>query len=187
MEKIIQFPPILPSTDWSINALKEFQNSFLSINARNASSNFVAPSKWDAPPHNQLRLDIATTHNDNINHYAVGGVVRDHTGRIVLAFGRNIERPPSVVYADLLGICEGMKCLAERNVIFHIVASDSLLAVQAVNRLHDDFTYLDTIAMEVKKLFLHCRVVKLIHMRRIANQVARAISNFAVSSPSPFV
>lgn len=80
-----------------------------------------------------------------------------------------------------------MKLLAMRKVIFHVVASYSLLTVQTTNRPDEDLTYLDATATKVKNLFNLCRDAKLIHIRRTVNNVAHVIANFAISSLSPFV
>lgn len=58
-------------------------------------------------------------------------MIRDRQGRLLLAFGKQITQPLSVVPGELLAILEGVKLIYERNFWDMQIATDSLLSVQA--------------------------------------------------------
>ncbi|XP_073153880.1 uncharacterized protein [Henckelia pumila] len=108
--------------------------------------------KWVAPPHNAFKLNTYATINSHLNRASVGGLLRDCQGRLLLAFGKQITQPLSVVHGELLAIKEGVKLLYEMGFINVHIESDSLLAVQAVTTNQKNLGYVGDCAQEITSL-----------------------------------
>lgn len=61
-----------------------------------------SPAKWMAPPVDFLRLDIDASFPENSDFCGVGGVIRNHMGQMVMAFGRTLPKPESIVLGELI-------------------------------------------------------------------------------------
>ncbi|XP_075521138.1 uncharacterized protein LOC142554347 [Primulina tabacum] len=118
---------------------------------------------------------------------AVGGVIRDHEGQPILAYGELIVKTQSVTMAELLVIQVGLKVARQHNIQIHQITSDSLLAVQAVTRPEEDLSYVGSIAADISILMEALESPHLFHVRRLANRVAHSVAAFAFSSSSHFV
>ncbi|XP_073153466.1 uncharacterized protein [Henckelia pumila] len=171
------------SVDWCVPLLQEFHNARRAVQITPPSSSLSALTHWYAPPPYCLRLDIDATVNYKSNSFAIGGVIRDHQGQLIFAFGRRIEKPPSVVFVELEAIKDGLRLAHIRGFPIYQVSSDSLLAVQAVTSLETDISYNGAKAGEVRNQLSHFQGTKLTHIRRSANLVAHSIASFAISFP----
>ncbi|XP_073033022.1 uncharacterized protein [Primulina eburnea] len=175
------------STDWSTHMLNEYREARTAINVAPSHSPYGTQNRWKNPEMNQLRLETDAAYNENTNRYSVGGAVRNHEGRILLAFGHQLKKPPSVVYAEIEAMREGLSQAKAHSIVIQEIPSDSLLAVQAVTSLDEDLSYTNIIAQEVRKLLTSFHGIRVNHVRRSANVVAHSIAFFAISSPIPFV
>ncbi|XP_073137696.1 uncharacterized protein [Henckelia pumila] len=146
----------------------------------------ASPEKWFVPPVNCLRLDVDVAYNERLNAFAFGGVVRNHEGQPLLAFGRLLVKPISVTKAELLAIDGGLRIARENEFQVQIISSDSLLAVQAVTCLEEDRSYVGSIATDVRYLLEQQGDINFIHVRRSANSVAHALAAFVIFSSSQF-
>ncbi|XP_073138224.1 uncharacterized protein [Henckelia pumila] len=142
---------------------------------------------WKPPDFNCLKLNVDASFNTNLNMFSVGGVVRDNQGRLLLAFGKQINQPLSVVHGELLAIREGVKLIYEKSFIDIHVVTDSLLAVQAVMAEQKNLGYEGLCAKDIKRKLKKPVVSDFFHVSRSANRVAHNIACFASSSPSPFI
>ncbi|XP_073036602.1 uncharacterized protein [Primulina eburnea] len=146
-----------------------------------------SPRRWIAPPINQLHLDVDAAYNVHSNRYAIGGVVRNHEGQTLLASGKQITKPPSIVASELIAIEEGFQMTQTQNLRINQITSDSLMAVQAVTSPTEDFGYTGAFATKIRNLLATHARLKLEHVLRTANGVAHSLASFDISSPSPFV
>ncbi|XP_075473430.1 uncharacterized protein LOC142504452 [Primulina tabacum] len=146
-----------------------------------------SPSRWIAPPINQLRLDVDAAYNVNSNRYAIGGVVRNHEGHTLLAFGKQITKPPSIVAAELIAIEEGFLMTQTQHLRINQITSDSLMAVQTVTNPAEDFGYTGAFETNIRNLLETHAHLKLEHVLRTTYGVAHSLISFAISFPSPFV
>ncbi|XP_073270345.1 uncharacterized protein [Primulina huaijiensis] len=144
-----------------------------------------SPTRWLPPPSEFLRLDVDASYSTNLNTYAIRGAVRDHQGKLICAFGNKIKQPLSVTHGELIALYEALKTLYDKNCQGVHVTSDFLLAVLAVNKPHEDFGYMGTIATEIGELTKGPMVSHLFHIKRSANVVAHALTKFSISSPTP--
>lgn len=63
----------------------------------NPSNILASPDLWQPPPIHFLRLDVAACLSDCSEFCGVGGVIRNHDGNLVAAFGRILPRTDSML------------------------------------------------------------------------------------------
>ncbi|XP_075473359.1 uncharacterized protein LOC142504368 [Primulina tabacum] len=114
---------------------------------------------------------------------AVGGVIRDHEGQPILAFGELIDKVQSVTLAEIFAIQVGLIVARQHNIQIHHITSDSLLAVQTVTRPEEDLSYAGSIAADISILMEALESPHLTHVRRSANRVAHSVAAFAFHPP----
>ncbi|XP_073137880.1 uncharacterized protein [Henckelia pumila] len=113
----------------------------------------------------------------------VGGVVRDNQGRLLLAFGTQINQPLSVVHGKLLAIRKGVKLIYEKSFRDVHVLTDSFLVVQAVTADQENLGHEGLCAKDIKRKLKKPVVSNFFHVSRSANRVAHNIACFASSTP----
>ncbi|XP_075499758.1 uncharacterized protein LOC142538287 [Primulina tabacum] len=175
------------NSDWSEIFLNDFQMARKSLYSPAGKNQCHSPEIWMGPPEDKLKLDVDDAYNEGSNSFAIGGVVRNHEGQPVMAFGSKIDKPQSVTYAELLAIEGGLHISHERNLQIYHITSDSLLAVQAVTSLKENFSYVGSKAKDIRILLDPHSISHLSHVRRSANEVAHSLAPFASSSSSHFV
>ncbi|XP_073153943.1 uncharacterized protein [Henckelia pumila] len=173
--------------EWSGLLLSEYQAARVSLMINKSDECATSSVRWSKPMINHLRLDVDAVFQEHTNNYSVGGVLRNHEGQVVLAFGLKITKPPSVVFGELITIKEGLGLVRDKGLEVQDVYSDSLLAVQAVVNPKENYSYIGAIAKEVKKLLNYRHSIKLRNCRRSANIIAHKLAVFAISSPFSFV
>ncbi|XP_073133915.1 uncharacterized protein [Henckelia pumila] len=146
----------------------------------------ASPAHWLVPPIGQLRLDTDESFDASRNCCGIGCVVRNHLGQPLVAFGKTVPIPESVVLGELMAIREGLKLIRDKDFHQVIIFSDSLLAVQAVTAPQSDLCYTGSCAQDIKTLISQLEIVSLFHVRRSANVVAHSLAKFSISSPAPF-
>lgn len=104
-----------------------------------------------------------------------------------MAFRKQINHPLNVVHGELLAIREGINLLYEKDLRDVQVASDSLLAVQAVTTNQEDLGYIGYCTTYIIELMKLPVIYELIHVCRSANKIAHNMARFSFSSPSPVV
>ncbi|XP_073016142.1 uncharacterized protein [Primulina eburnea] len=172
---------------WSTTLISDFRK------ARNKEKIADIPLKgnqdkiWSLPRNCSFKLNVDAAVNVESHKFSIGGVVRDNQGRLMLAFGKQINQPLSVVHGELLAIREGIILLYDKGLSNVQVASDSLLTVQAVTTEQDDLGYIGLCALDIKERLKRPSISECIHVCRLSNNVAHNIARFACSSPSLFV
>ncbi|XP_073057094.1 uncharacterized protein [Primulina eburnea] len=179
--------PCAINVEWCTNLLKDFQEARQALWLAPHHEPLSSPNSWIAPRVNTLRLDVDASYNEGSNSFALGGIIRSHEGQPILAFGKNIAKPISVSFAELLAIQIGVNISREHNIDIHLITSDSLLAVQAVTSGDENRSYVGTLALDIRGLLSHLGNPSLRHVRRTANNVVHSIASFACSSPPYFV
>ncbi|XP_073137815.1 uncharacterized protein [Henckelia pumila] len=174
-------------SDWGEKLLQEFQSARTALDVGFAKSNCSSPETWAAPSENNLQMNVDAAYNENTSSFAIGRVIRNHEGQPILDFGRQIDNPQSVLFAELLAIQEGFKVAQTHNFQVNHFTSDSLLAVQAVTTPEEDLNYAGSIATDIRRLLDSRSNTNLTHIRRSANVVAHSIDAFSISSSSNFV
>ncbi|XP_075475623.1 uncharacterized protein LOC142507687 [Primulina tabacum] len=173
--------------EWSESLLRDYQSAQESLNSGHKRSLATPLVRWTRPQVDQRRLEVDAAVNEATDNYSIGGTVRDHEGHILIAFGRKISKPLSVVHGELVATREGLRVIQEQYFNIHEITNDSLLAVQAVTNPAEDFSYTGAIALDINGLLLGQHKITLRHVRRSKNVVAHKLAPFALSSQSPFV
>ncbi|KAK6160600.1 hypothetical protein DH2020_003981 [Rehmannia glutinosa] len=121
-----------------------------------------------------------------LSSWSSRGVVRDSGGKVILAFGRNVELMRSAFEGELLALKDGLIRVKEMDVRHQLVISDSLLAVQAVMATHEDLSYNDALLQDIYHFQADLGVTKFTHKCRTANSVAHRLAFFSAFSSSSF-
>ncbi|XP_073121540.1 uncharacterized protein [Henckelia pumila] len=119
--------------------------------------------------------------DDENNRCEIGGIVRDQKGQPLAAFGNNLLMPGSVVLGELISIKAGLEFLREKKLNQVLIASDSLLAVQAVTEPNGDLNYVGLCVSEINTLILGLDIVSLFHVKRSVNAVEHSLAKFSSS------
>lgn len=98
----------------------------------------------------KLNTDAAIKVGDDT--FSIGLVIRDHQGEFIFGKVMNMAMANSVFEAEVAPISEGLHWLSSLPYHNVEIESDSLLAVQALNRLHDN-------ALEVGFVLDECHAI----------------------------
>ncbi|XP_075492375.1 uncharacterized protein LOC142530426 [Primulina tabacum] len=175
------------NVSWSLAILPDFCKARAKDKISEALSRENPERIWTPPSSCALKLNVDASVNEERQQFSIGGVVRDNQGRLLLAFGKQINQPLSVEHGELLAIREGIILLYEKGFTDVQVISDYLLAVQAVTKYQDDIGYIGLCAADIKERLMKPVISECMHVCRSSNKVAHNIARFALSSPSPFV
>ncbi|XP_075492475.1 uncharacterized protein LOC142530527 [Primulina tabacum] len=140
--------------DWSESLLRDYQSAQESLIPGHKRSLASPLARWKRPQVDQRRLEVDAALNEATGNYSIGGTMRDHEGHILIAFGRKIYKPISVVHGELVAIREGLRVILEQDLNIHDITTDSLLAVQAVTNPAEDFSYIGAIALDINRLLI---------------------------------
>lgn len=77
--------------DWCTSLLQNYKNVMQLATIRDDRRLITSHSRWTRPETNCFIMNVDAAVNWESNNFSVGGVVRDHEGRMVLAFGRKIS------------------------------------------------------------------------------------------------
>ncbi|KAK6134108.1 hypothetical protein DH2020_032149 [Rehmannia glutinosa] len=108
--------------------------------------------KWIPPPEEKLRLDVDACVNFGKGLFGIGGVIRNWAGDPLLVFGKKIVNAGSILELELRAIKEGLEIACNAKVIPQFVASDSLLAIQAVIEDKEVGGYIEFWASKIKQI-----------------------------------
>ncbi|KAK6156593.1 hypothetical protein DH2020_010841 [Rehmannia glutinosa] len=144
-------------------------------------------SKWTPPPRSCLKLDVDASVNDEKGKFGIGGILRNHTGEPIFAFGKQFTYHKSVLEFELMVIEEGLKITNQSGFNPHIVGTDSLLVVQVVTAIERTKGYVELRAAAIHSRLKAMEQTSMVHYPRETNGCAHAITHFASSSPNPFV
>ncbi|XP_073045488.1 uncharacterized protein [Primulina eburnea] len=179
--------PLADNVSWGYAILSDFKKARTKEKIEDASKKSNPERIWNPPRLRTLKLNVDAAVDDNRHHFSIGGALRDKQGRPLLAFGKQINQPISVVHGELLAIRECIILMHDKGFTDVQVATDSLLIVQAVTTTRDDIGYTSLCATDIRERMSEYEISELIHVRRTTNNVAHSIARFAFDFPSPFV
>ncbi|XP_073130037.1 uncharacterized protein [Henckelia pumila] len=166
--------------------LADYKKAVQELSSVQQGSSLDSLSRWEVPPEGQLRLNVDASFNEIDNRGGIGGVIRNHLGQPLVAFGNSISMPESVVMGELLAIKEGIRIVRDKDFKQVIISSDFLFVGQAVTESYKDLSYVGVCAKEIDTMCVDLGILSVFHVRRSANSVAHYISKFACFSPTPF-
>lgn len=122
--------------EWSLKQLTDWRNasSRAKTKAANGTHRQIDGLKWVAPEVGCLKVNVDASVMPDASFFAIGMVQRDHTGGFVGGKVMRFEKTVFVFEAETIGIHGALSWImytAEGEVC---IESDSLLAVQAINR-----------------------------------------------------
>ncbi|XP_073049440.1 uncharacterized protein [Primulina eburnea] len=146
---------------------------------REATPRNKSEKVWKPPVSCTLKLNVDAAVNEDRHQFGIGGAVRYNQGRLMLAFGKQINQPISVVHGELLEIRENIILLYDRCFSDVQVATDSQLAVLAVTTNEDDLGYNGICAVDIRERLKTPVISEIIHVRSSANKVAHNLAHFS--------
>ncbi|XP_073019483.1 uncharacterized protein [Primulina eburnea] len=171
---------------WVLGWLKDYKKAQRSLHVTTQPEPQNSALYWTPPIENHWKLNVDACFNLNSQSFGIAGIVRGSNGEAILAFGRQINQPLSVLGAELLAIKYGILELKEHNLTSVTIETDSLLSKQAVFGEEDYLDYEGIWISEIKEMMKSVAVDNLVHVRRSANVIANALASFSSSSPTPF-
>ncbi|XP_073056982.1 uncharacterized protein [Primulina eburnea] len=140
---------------------------------------------WKLPVPGSWRLDVDVCYDERRGSFGTRGIIRGSDGLGIIAFGKSIPKPQSLMDGELLAIRDGLKVAKERQCFSLQIASDSLLAVQEVTNPSENLSHTGILVTEILKLMEGHEITKISHVRCSANMVAHYITKFSSLSPLP--
>lgn len=173
--------------DWCEDLQQEFKNSYSKLDISANAINYSGSQVTNALTPGTLQLEVDACVNYNLQQYGIRGAIKDFNGRMLLAFGQNIEEPSSVAEGELIAIQEGLKLVYARGIRLCRTVSDSLISVQAVIKSKEDYHYRGARVHQIKILMDATGTGELRHISRNYNSSAHNLARFASFLPNPFM
>ncbi|KAK6120349.1 hypothetical protein DH2020_045906 [Rehmannia glutinosa] len=167
--------------------LSNFQRANVCAGQVCKDSGVSSTAKWSPPPLGKSRLEVDACVNELRGRFGVGGIVRNAENKPILAFGKVVETPRSVLECELQAIWEGLEVCQNLNIHPAEIVSDSFLAVQAVTGEGEFQNYIKVWVSRIQKQIRNEAELRLFHVRRTANTVAHSLAQFVCFSQIPFV
>lgn len=101
--------PMTMDIGWCATFLHDFRKARISKLLPMVLERGRPEMNWKPPSSSSLKFNIDAKVNKDMHLYSIGGVVRDKQGGLLLAFGKQINQPISVVHGELLAIREGIR------------------------------------------------------------------------------
>ncbi|CAI9769985.1 unnamed protein product [Fraxinus pennsylvanica] len=183
-------PPVQHQCEKVEVFLADFQSTQLSLKVScrvSANQSGISRRKfWKAPPTDELILNTDAAVNIEEGEIAIGAVVRNHRGEVMVSLGKVFKGNYSPLTAKILAIREGLEFVADSGLRVNIVETDSLLSVQAIS-LHPPFSQVLNVAEDCSFLMARMENCKIRHAPRQTNQVAHELALLAKNSRIDFM
>ena len=134
---------------------------------------------WEKPPAHWVKMNTDGSFNHLSKKGAAGGILRDEEGRILKCFQTYLGET-SVLYAELLGIWQGLKTCTDLSLRNVIIESDSQVAILLIQSKNKNWHWKLSILLE--KILQLCAnlCVRLVHVYREGNAAADWLANEAL-------
>ncbi|XP_073014599.1 uncharacterized protein [Primulina eburnea] len=156
---------------WSISLLSDFHK------AKNKEQLVVIPLKgnpekiWTPPRHCSFKLNVDAAVDEKRHHFSIGGVVVTIRAFVV---GVWETKKPTIISRTwrIVAIQEEILLIYDKGFTNVQVASDSLLAMQAVTTDQEDLGYIGLCATAIRERLKRPAIFDCIHVYRSSNKVA---------------
>lgn len=131
---------------------------------------------WMRPPPGVVKLTVDGCSRGNPGMAASGGILRDHRGVTIAAFGSFLGHKP-ILYAELMAVCEGLELASRLGHSVLEVESDSATVVSWIHSkgpVRWDYSYLLRRACRLISSSIQVR-----HVHREATSAADFLANWA--------
>ncbi|KAG2726715.1 hypothetical protein I3760_01G126500 [Carya illinoinensis] len=137
--------------------------------------------KWKAPSPGWLKLNVDGVVLSNLGRSGLGAVLRDHTGKVLMAVSQPALEVGGSEPLELMAIFRGLQMCATMGIPKILVESDSLLCIEGLqyNNMHQSL--LGGLYMEIQSLVSRFVCCDFSHVYREGNQVAHRLARFASS------
>ncbi|KAK7275016.1 hypothetical protein RIF29_16122 [Crotalaria pallida] len=143
--------------------------------------------RWKKPEVGWVKLNVdgSCDHISNPRSAGCGGVLRDASGNWLLGFSQKLDPSCEVDDTEIAAILKGLELASDMNIKWLVVESDNESVVSIVENgtrpNHPQYS-------SIRRLRSHPKwEVKVVHIRREANQVADRLANNARALPDEFL
>ncbi|XP_074341830.1 uncharacterized protein LOC141679223 [Apium graveolens] len=130
------------------------------------------PHQWKPPATGSFKLNTDASFKVGEGSFSIGLLLRDHQGKFIVGKVQRLVMVSSVLEAEVIAIREGLHWLASLPYQNVEVESDSLLAVQAIKRPHDNILEVGFALDECQAMIQSRSGVSIIFAKRQANRAA---------------
>ncbi|KAG6697711.1 hypothetical protein I3842_09G215400 [Carya illinoinensis] len=137
--------------------------------------------KWKAPSPGWLKLNVDGVAFSDLGRSGVGVVLRDHTGKVLMAVSQTELEMGGSEPLELMVIFRGIQMCATMGIPKLMVESDSLLCIEGLwyNNMHQSM--LGGLYSEIQSLVARYVCCEFSHVYREGNQVAHGLARTASS------
>lgn len=127
--------------------------------------------QWKPPPHGWYILNIDGAVPRNPGNAGIGGIIRDHEGKLVAAFAKNIGYTTNNK-AEVWAFKFGLKLAADLELSHLIIETDSTFLLNCLSRLENLHSSLVTILMDAQQIITKFEQVEIRFCYRERNGAA---------------
>ncbi|KAM0896207.1 hypothetical protein ACQ4PT_023336 [Festuca glaucescens] len=138
--------------------------------------------RWQPPPMGAIKVNVDASYCHVSGEAAVGAVVRNHQGQIVVASSKVIEKCQDPEEAEACAILEGLMLAIDNNLEPNSVESDCTNAVSNVHRNTGKHSRAWVVYNNIESISLLIPACKVVKIGRTANRVAHDIAALARKS-----
>lgn len=137
---------------------------------------------WNPPPSGWAKLNVDGAFSPQDGCGAIGIVVRNSTGQVLLTSWRFLRKCAAAEEAELLACCEGLKIVAEWLPMPVILESDCATVIARLQAKGEERSRWTFLLRETKAMMTFIQEVKLAHCNRDCNRVAHELAQLAKQS-----
>ncbi|WVY92025.1 hypothetical protein V8G54_037539 [Vigna mungo] len=172
-----------PNLHWWLNTNNNFHHD------KRDNSSFKRLVCWIPPPKGFVKINCDGAYTWDGKKAAAGGVIRDSQGEFLFAFS-SVLRVDSAAEAELFAIKLGMEIGISMGYKNLIVESDSLTAIQLINRrvIHQRHPFYALVS-SIMEMGANADYITWNHAFRVTNSVADGLAKYglSLSSKSPVI
>ena len=126
-----------------------------------------------------LKLNVDAAVFEERDVIGIGGTIRDHDGVVLVCWALQLTGNFDVLTSELLAIREGIRLAIEFGYPLDEIDSDSLLAINAINRPHPCSTVV-SVVKDINFFITSAGYGSCHHISRVGNMVAHELAFFAI-------
>lgn len=162
-----------------LNTLIKSPSEYILLNTKGGPTQARMSVKisWHKPQKNWYKLNTDGAYKDSTQKSGIGGMIRNHTGKWILGFQKQITAFSSL-QTEIHAIHEGLQIATKYGLFPLEVETDSTEVIKAIHQNHLVFT---NIILACRSLMHHRKDLLLQHNFKEGNQVAHILAKNATT------